>query len=142
MFGRRSTEPEPEGRYHVELVEGTAPVGNAGAFEPQKERMYYKDAQGASSRGCRAHLGNVLVVCPKALVSKLRMEMRRFDEDFRPLNADNLRYCLREAHLDGVWPAQYTRHSSSGVAQDGGLHPGRQQQTPHRSGREALLLAS
>jgi superfamily II DNA or RNA helicase len=37
------------------------------------------------------------------------MEMRRFDEDFRPLTAETLRYCLREAHLDGAWPAQYAR---------------------------------
>ena len=45
MFGRRSTEPETEGRYHVELVEGTAPIGIPGAFEPKKGGMYYEDAQ-------------------------------------------------------------------------------------------------
>jgi hypothetical protein len=49
------------------------------------------------------------VLCPKALVVKWREEMRRFDEDFRPLSAENLRYCLEETHLDGVWPAQYSR---------------------------------
>jgi ATP-dependent helicase HepA len=57
----------------------------------------------------RQHVENVLVVCPKALVLKWRSEMRRFDEDFRPLNGDALRYCLRETHLDGAWPAQYSR---------------------------------
>lgn len=57
----------------------------------------------------RQDLGNVLIVCPKDLVEKWRMEMRRFDEDFRPLTAETLRYCLREAHLDGAWPAQYAR---------------------------------
>jgi len=57
----------------------------------------------------RQALGNVLIVCPKDLVEKWRMEMRRFDEDFRPLTAETLRYCLREAHLDGAWPAQYAR---------------------------------
>jgi hypothetical protein len=51
----------------------------------------------------------VLIVCPKDLVEKWRMEMRRFDEDYRPLTAETLRYCLREAHLDGAWPAQYAR---------------------------------
>jgi ATP-dependent helicase HepA len=57
----------------------------------------------------RQRLDNVVVVCPKALVKKWRAEMRRFDEDFHPLNADLLRYCLREAHLDGAWPAKYSR---------------------------------
>jgi ATP-dependent helicase HepA len=57
----------------------------------------------------RQRVDNVLVLCPKALVNKWREEMRRFDEDFRPLSAENLRYCLEETHLDGVWPAQYSR---------------------------------
>lgn len=57
----------------------------------------------------RQRVDNALVLCPKALVVKWREEMRRFDEDFRPLSAENLRYCLEETHLDGVWPAQYSR---------------------------------
>lgn len=57
----------------------------------------------------RQELRNVLIVCPKALVSKWRLEMRRFDEDFRPLNSETLRYCLQEAHLDEAWPPQYDR---------------------------------
>lgn len=57
----------------------------------------------------RQSLDNVLVVCPKALVSKWRSEMRRFDEDFRVLTADTLRYCLRETSYDGAWPAQFSR---------------------------------
>jgi SNF2 family DNA or RNA helicase len=57
----------------------------------------------------RQRVDNVLIVCPKALVPKWRMEMRRFDEDFRPLTPETLRYCLREAHLDGAWPAQYAK---------------------------------
>ena len=57
----------------------------------------------------RQRVDNVLILCPKALVAKWRAEMRRFDEDFQPLSADQLRYCLREAHLDGAWPEQYAR---------------------------------
>ena len=57
----------------------------------------------------RQDVRNVIVVCPKSLVHKWRMEMLRFDEDFRPLSSENLRYCLREADLDGVWPAQFNR---------------------------------
>lgn len=57
----------------------------------------------------RQELKNVLILCPKALVPKWRAEMRRFDEDFHPLTAETLRYCLRETHQDGVWPIQYAR---------------------------------
>ncbi|MEH1800481.1 MAG: SNF2-related protein [Nostoc sp.] len=57
----------------------------------------------------RQQLDNILIVCPKALVSKWRAEMRRFDEDFRPLTSETLSYCLREADLDGVWPPHYSR---------------------------------
>lgn len=57
----------------------------------------------------RQEVENVLIVCPKALVSKWQAEMRRFDEDFRPLTSENLRYCINETNLDGVWPAQYAR---------------------------------
>jgi ATP-dependent helicase HepA len=57
----------------------------------------------------RQRLDNVVVICPKALVTKWRAEMRRFDEDFHPLTAETLRYCLRETHFDGAWPAKYSR---------------------------------
>lgn len=57
----------------------------------------------------RQELINILILCPKALVPKWRAEMRRFDEDFRPLTSETLRYCLRETHQDGVWPSQYAR---------------------------------
>jgi hypothetical protein len=57
----------------------------------------------------RQNLQNVLVLCPKALTIKWRAEMRRFDEDFRILNADALRYCLDEADLEGEWPEEYSR---------------------------------
>jgi ATP-dependent helicase HepA len=42
----------------------------------------------------RQRLENVIIVCPKALVTKWRAEMHRFDEDFHPLKAETLRYCL------------------------------------------------
>ena len=57
----------------------------------------------------RQQLDNVLIVCPKALVSKWQKEMRRFDEDFQILTSDSLSYCLRETDLDGAWPQQYSR---------------------------------
>jgi ATP-dependent helicase HepA len=58
----------------------------------------------------RQQLDKVLIVCGKKdLVTKWQKEMRRFDEDFRPLTAESLNYCLRESRLDGVWPQQYSR---------------------------------
>ncbi|MDQ3558174.1 MAG: SNF2-related protein [Pseudomonadota bacterium] len=57
----------------------------------------------------RGRLDTVLIVCPKSLTTKWRAEMRRFDEEFMILGPDELRYCLREAHLDGAWPAHYGR---------------------------------
>ncbi|MHC5821120.1 MAG: DEAD/DEAH box helicase [Nostoc sp.] len=57
----------------------------------------------------RQQLDNILIVCPKALVNKWRAEMRRFDEDFRPLTSETFSYCLRETDLDGIWPLQYSR---------------------------------
>ena len=57
----------------------------------------------------RQELRNVLILCPKALVPKWRVEMKRFDEDFRPITAETLQYCLRETHLDGTWPNQFAR---------------------------------
>ena len=57
----------------------------------------------------RQRVENVIIVCPKALVSKWRAEMHRFDEDFSILGPEALRYCLRETQLDGVWPARYSR---------------------------------
>jgi superfamily II DNA or RNA helicase len=59
----------------------------------------------------RRELRSVLVICPKALVSERKWmeELKRFDEQFVHLDGDSLRYCIQETHLDGVWPAQYSR---------------------------------
>jgi len=57
----------------------------------------------------RQKVENVIIVCPKALVSKWRAEMRRFDETFHALDASTLRYCLNQTHLEGAWPSQYSR---------------------------------
>lgn len=55
----------------------------------------------------RKRAERVLIVCPKALVGKWRVEMRRFDADFHILTPDLLEYCIRETDLDGEWPSQY-----------------------------------
>ena len=57
----------------------------------------------------RQQLDRILVLCPKALTVKWRAEMRRFDESFRILSPESLRYCLDEVARDGEWPAEYAR---------------------------------
>jgi ATP-dependent helicase HepA len=57
----------------------------------------------------RQRLDRVLVLCPKALTVKWRAEMRRFDENFRVLTAQSLRYCLDETANEGGWPQEYAR---------------------------------
>lgn len=59
----------------------------------------------------RREIRSVLVICPKALVSERKWmeELKRFDEQFEHLDGDSLRYCIEETHLDGVWPARYSR---------------------------------
>jgi len=59
----------------------------------------------------RREVRSILVICPKPLVAERKWmeEMKRFDEQFVHLDGDALRYCIEEAHLDGVWPQQYAR---------------------------------
>jgi superfamily II DNA or RNA helicase len=59
----------------------------------------------------RRELRRVLVVCSKALIveEKWQNEMRRFDEEFTPLDGVALRHCLKQTDLDGEWPERYAR---------------------------------
>jgi ATP-dependent helicase HepA len=59
----------------------------------------------------RRPLRSVLVICSKSLIieEKWQTEMRRFDEDFIPLDGNALRYCLDQTDLDGEWPERYAR---------------------------------
>ena len=59
----------------------------------------------------RRDIKSILIICPRPLVteSKWEREMKRFDERFTHLDGKNLKYCLRETDLDGVWPEQHQR---------------------------------
>jgi len=57
----------------------------------------------------RKTIERVLIMCPKALVTKWQAEMRRFDERFRILSGAQLKHCLNEAHLEGQWPVEFNR---------------------------------
>ena len=57
----------------------------------------------------RQGVGNVLIVCPKALVFKWKKEMERFDEKFDILTPENLQYCISQTRDNGEWPAKYAK---------------------------------
>ena len=56
----------------------------------------------------RRELERVLIICPKPLVAerKWETEMRRFDEEFEPVDGQTLRQYISEMHRDGEWPAR------------------------------------
>ncbi|MCY4047112.1 MAG: helicase-related protein [Candidatus Dadabacteria bacterium] len=59
----------------------------------------------------RREIRSVLIVCPRPLVTekKWQSEMKRFEERFIHLNGANLRYCINEMDLNGVWPEQHQK---------------------------------
>lgn len=59
----------------------------------------------------RMDLSSVLIICPKPLVSERKwfLEMKRFEEDFTPMDGRLLKHCLQETHLDGEWPEKYSK---------------------------------
>ena len=59
----------------------------------------------------RNELENILIICPKPLVAerKWELEMKRFDEDFIPLDGPSLRQMLSDTNRDGEWPTRYSK---------------------------------
>lgn len=59
----------------------------------------------------RSELDNVLIICPKPLVAerKWELEMKRFDEDFIPLDGAILRQAISDTHRDEEWPMRYNK---------------------------------
>lgn len=59
----------------------------------------------------RNDLDNVMIICPKPLVSerKWELEMKRFDEDFVPLDGATLRHLIEDTDRDGEWPSRYNK---------------------------------
>lgn len=59
----------------------------------------------------RRNVRSVLIVCPRPLVTekKWQNEMKRFEENFTHLDGANLRYCIDEMDLDGLWPEKYQK---------------------------------
>lgn len=59
----------------------------------------------------RNELDNILIICPKPLVAerKWELEMKRFDEEFIPLDGATLRQAISDTHRDEEWPTRYNK---------------------------------
>lgn len=59
----------------------------------------------------RSDLERVLVICPKPLVAerKLELEMKRFDEEFIPLDGATLRQIISDTDRDGDWHVRFNK---------------------------------
>lgn len=59
----------------------------------------------------RSDLERVLVICPKPLVAerKRELEMKRFDEEFIPLDGATLRQIISDTDRDGDWPVRFNK---------------------------------
>lgn len=59
----------------------------------------------------RRELEKILIICPRPLVAerKWELEMKRFDEDFIPLDGETLRQAISDSDRDGEWPRRYNK---------------------------------
>lgn len=53
----------------------------------------------------------VMIICPKPLVTerKWELEMKRFDEDFIPLNSSEFRQIIDDTAYEEEWPSKYSK---------------------------------
>ena len=59
----------------------------------------------------RGELERIAVICPRPLVAerKWEEEMKRFDEEFIPVDGETLRQIVSDTDRDGVWPLRYSK---------------------------------
>lgn len=59
----------------------------------------------------RKDLENIMIICPKPLVAdrKWENEMKRFDEEFIPLDGTTLRQIISDTDRDGEWPSRFNK---------------------------------
>ena len=86
----------------------------------------------------RNELDNILIICPKPLVAerKWELEMKRFDEDFIPLDSAVLRQAISDTHRDEEWPVRYNRAIVPYSILDSRVYEGEE----HRRGKQYGLL--
>lgn len=86
----------------------------------------------------RNELDNILIICPKPLVAerKWELEMRRFDEDFIPLDGRTLRQAISDTHRDEEWPMRYNKSIIPYSVLDSRVYEGEE----HRRGKQYGLV--
>lgn len=86
----------------------------------------------------RNELDNILIICPKPLVAerKWELEMKRFDEDFIPLDGSILRQAISDTHRDEEWPVRYNKAIIPYSILDSRVYEGEEQ---HRGRHYGLL---
>lgn len=59
----------------------------------------------------RKDLESVAIICPKPLISEKKWEdeLKRFGEEFVPVDGKALRFCIEETDMSGEWPNRYKR---------------------------------
>lgn len=59
----------------------------------------------------RNELERVVVICPRPLVAerKWELEMKRFDEEFIPIDGPTFRQIVSDTNRDGEWPIRYNK---------------------------------
>ena len=59
----------------------------------------------------RKDIDSIAIICPKPLISekKWENELKRFGEEFIPLNGSDLKYCLEETNSSGEWPRRFRK---------------------------------
>ncbi len=86
----------------------------------------------------RNNLENILIICPKPLIAerKWEFEMKRFDEDFVPLDGQQLRQVLSDTHRDEEWPDRLSKAIIPYSILDSRVYEGEE----HRRGKTYGLL--
>lgn len=59
----------------------------------------------------RSELDRVIVICPRPLVAerKWELEMKRFDEEFIPIDGPTFRQIISDTDRDGEWPIRFNK---------------------------------
>ena len=88
----------------------------------------------------RRELENVMIICPKPLVTerKWELEMKRFDEDFIPLKGEDLRQIISATDRDGEWPLRYGKTIVPYSILDSRTYEGEQSKKKHIFGLKDL----
>jgi ATP-dependent helicase HepA len=88
----------------------------------------------------RNELENVMVICPKPLVTerKWELEMKRFDEDFVPLTGGQLRQIISDTDRDGEWPVRFSKTIVPYSILDGRTYEGESDKRKHSFGLKDL----